>query len=45
MTIIDYRNKVGGALLVVSLLFGIGFMSSMTAQAQDRNNGEWQRRP
>ena len=44
MTIIDYRNKVGGALLVLSLLFGIGIMSNMTAQAQDRNNGQWHRR-
>lgn len=44
MTINNYRSKFGGALLVLSLLFGIGIMSSMTAQAQNRNNGEWQRR-
>jgi hypothetical protein len=44
MTTIDYRSKVGGALLVLSLLFGIGIMSSMTAQAQGRQNGEWKRR-
>ena len=35
MTTINYRSKVGGALLVLSLLFGIAIMSSMTAQAQD----------
>ena len=44
MTTIDYRSKVGGALLVLSLLFGIGIMSSVTAQAQGRHNGEWKRR-
>jgi hypothetical protein len=44
MTTINYRSKVGGALLVLSLLFGIGIMSGMTAQAQGAHNGEWQRR-
>lgn len=44
MTTNNYSSKVGGALVVLSLLFGIGIMSSMTAQAQSRNNGEWQRR-
>lgn len=48
MTTINYRSKVGGALLVLSLLFGIAIMSSMTAQAQDSNqdsnNDQWHRR-
>jgi hypothetical protein len=44
MTTINYRSKFGGALLVLSLLFGIAIMSNMTAQAQDRNNGQWHRR-
>ena len=44
MTTINNRSKVGGALLVLSLLFGIAIMSSMTAQAQDSNNGQWHRR-
>jgi len=44
MTTINYRSKVGGTLLVFSLLFGIAIMSSMTAQAQDSNNGQWHRR-
>src|SRR6185436_20509753 len=44
MTTINYRSKVGGALLVLSLLFGIGIISSLTAQAQDRNNGQLHRR-
>jgi len=48
MTTINYRSKVGGALLVLSLLFGIALMSSMTAQAQDSNqdsnNDQWHRR-
>ena len=39
------RNKIGGALLGVSLLLGIGIGSSFTAQAQNGrddnyNNGE-----
>ena len=44
MTTINYRSKLGGALIVLSLLFGIAMMSNMTAQAQDRNNGQWHRR-
>jgi hypothetical protein len=43
MRTIDYRNKVGGAILALSLVLGIGIMASTTAQAQDRNNGQWHR--
>jgi hypothetical protein len=38
-----HRNKIGGAILALSLLFGIGMIASTTAQAQDRNNGRWRR--
>ena len=48
MTTINDRSKDGGALLVLSLLFGIAIMSTMTAQAQDSNqdsnNDQWHRR-
>ena len=43
MKIIGYRNKIGGAILALSLVFGIGMIASTTAQAQDRNNGQWRR--
>ena len=40
----DYlRNKIGGAILGFSLLFGITIMSSMTAQAQYRNDDYYRR--
>ena len=42
MRTIDYRDKIGGAILALSLVLGIG-MAGITAQAQDRNNGRWQR--
>ena len=42
MRTIDYRDKVGGAILALSLVLGIG-MAGITAQAQDRNNGQWHR--
>ena len=32
------KTRIGGALLTVSLLFGIGMASSMTAQAQYQND-------
>ena len=38
-----YRNKIGGAILALSLVFGIGMMASATAQAQYRNDGRWRR--
>jgi hypothetical protein len=38
-----YRNKIGGAILALSLVFGIGMIASTTAQAQDRNDGRWRR--
>ena len=37
-----YRNKIGGAILALSLVFGIGMIASTTAQAQDRD-GRWRR--
>jgi hypothetical protein len=43
MTTIQNRTKLGGAFLALSLLCGFGIMSSMTAQAQDRGDGQWQR--
>lgn len=43
MRTIGYRNKIGGAILALSLLFGIGMIASTTAQAQDRNDGRWGR--
>lgn len=39
MKIINLRNTIGTAVLAFSILFGIGVVSSMTAQAQDRNYG------
>ncbi len=41
---INYKGKIGGAILGFSLVLGIGIVSSVTAQAQDRNDGQWQRR-
>jgi hypothetical protein len=43
MKSINLKGAMGKALLAFSLLFGIGIMSSMTAQAQYRNDqGSWQ---
>jgi hypothetical protein len=43
MKSIDLKGAMGKTLLAFSLLFGIGIMSSMTAQAQYRNDqGSWQ---
>jgi hypothetical protein len=43
MKSINLKSAMGKALLAFSLLFGIGIMSSMTAQAQYRNDqGSWQ---
>lgn len=39
----NLKNTVGGFILGVSLLFGIGIMTSMTAQAQYRNDDQWRR--
>ena len=36
-------NKIGGAILALSLLFGIGMIAGTTAQAQDRDYGRWRR--
>lgn len=36
------RNRLGGAILGISLLLGIGFASSVTTQAQYRND-QWAR--
>ena len=43
MNTIGYRNKIGGAILAISLVFGIGMIASTTVQAQDRNDGRWRR--
>ena len=39
----NLKNTVGGFILGVSLLFGIGIMTSTTAQAQYRNDDQWRR--
>ena len=43
MRTIGHRNKIGGAILALSLVFGIGMIAGPTAQAQDRNDGRWHR--
>lgn len=43
MRTINNKSKVGASILALSLLLGVGIISSMTAQAQDPN-GQWQRR-
>jgi hypothetical protein len=43
MKLMNTKNKIGGAILTLSLLFGIGMASSLKAQAQYRNDGQWQR--
>lgn len=40
----NFKGKIGGAIFAASLVLGIGIMSSTTAQAQRRNDGQWQRR-
>ena len=40
----NLKGRIGGAILAFSLVLGIGIASSMTAQAQYRNDGQWQRR-
>ena len=42
MRTIGYRNKIGGAILALSLVLGIGMIASTTVQAQDRD-GRWRR--
>lgn len=43
MKIKSFRNTIGGAVLGISLLLGIGFMSASTAQAQYRNDDYYRR--
>ena len=43
MRTMGYRNKISGAILALSLVFGIGMIAGTTAQAQDRNDGRWRR--
>ena len=38
-----FKNRIGGAILGVSLLLGIGMMSGTTAQAQYRNQDQYRR--
>lgn len=42
MKLNSLKNKLGGAILGISLLLGIGFASSVTTQAQ-YPNGQWSR--
>ena len=42
MKLNSLKNKLGGAILGISLLLGIGFATSVTAQAQ-YPNGQWTR--
>lgn len=37
------KKRIVGAILGLSLLFGIGITSSVTTQAQWPNNGQWRR--
>ena len=39
----NLKNKIGGAILAFSILLGVGFATSMTAQAQYRNDDRYQR--
>lgn len=39
----NLKGKIRGAILALSLVLGIG-MTGVTAQAQGRNDGQWQRR-
>jgi hypothetical protein len=39
----NLKERIGGLLLGISLLFGIGIMSSTTSQAQYRNNDYYRR--
>ncbi len=39
----NLKNKIGGAILALSILLGVGFATSMTAQAQYRNDDRYQR--
>ena len=43
MKSIQLKNKIGGAILAFSILFGIGIASSVTAQAQWRNDDSYGR--
>jgi len=43
MNLNNLKRTVGGAVLGFSLLFGIGMMSTMTAQAQYRNDDYYRR--
>ena len=44
MRTINCNGRVGRAFFAFSLMLGIGFMMSITAQAQGRDNDQWQRR-
>ncbi|MGA9994214.1 MAG: hypothetical protein WBP93_02315 [Pyrinomonadaceae bacterium] len=43
MKLNQLKNKIGGALLAFSILFGVGVASSMTAQAQQDRNDQYRR--
>ena len=44
MNLMQVKSKVGGAVLAFSILFGIGAVSSVTTQAQYRNDQDGQGR-
>ncbi|HEX8177736.1 MAG TPA: hypothetical protein VF543_21785 [Pyrinomonadaceae bacterium] len=39
MTSINIKQRVGGAILGISIIFGVGFTPGITTQAQSRNDG------
>src|SRR4051812_32920192 len=43
MKSVDLKGKIGGAILAFAIIFGIGIASSMTAQAQWRDNDQSRR--
>jgi hypothetical protein len=40
----NLRKGIGGILLILTAILGVTIATSMTAQAQYRNDGQWQRR-
>lgn len=38
MKSVNFKNRIGGAVLGISILFGVGAMPGITAQAQSRND-------
>ncbi|HKS30352.1 MAG TPA: hypothetical protein VJS44_21180 [Pyrinomonadaceae bacterium] len=42
MTSINFKQKLGGAILGISIIFGVGFTPATATQAQSRNDGYYQ---